>query len=140
MTTVGIEAAFIRECERQGIKPDAAAVQRAFVDLAGRTATLDGTIMVHMPEHDRSLSLPSYVYLLRATMPPDAFATVEEASNHQQPATIKPSNLTEQMRQMIAEQRSRRVPDDWEERRARASGLTKQCMDAIAAGAKSARR
>ena len=113
---------------KQGLKASAAAMKQAAIDLAGSTMTADQLISV---PGKGSISPRDYVNSLRNLMP-EGFTPVTD-----RPATSDErrsgETLTDFMRRQVAAGRKRSFPDGWEQLRARATGLTKLCMDEIEA-------
>jgi hypothetical protein len=105
-----IENLVMTETARQGVKPNAEAVQKAAIELAG--ATMVGGL-IYLPGRG-TISPADFVRSLRASMP-EAFGGLEDKHD-----TKQSSNLTERYRAEIEATRSkRRLPEGWAQTRAK---------------------
>lgn len=115
-----IENLIMAETARQGVKPNAEAVQKAVIELAGAALTTGG--LIHLPGRG-TISPADFVRSLRASMP-EAFAGLEHKSD-----TNQAGSLTERYRAEIAANPSKRaLPTDWLAVRSKATGITSQHM------------
>jgi len=108
-----LESLILTEARRQSVKPNAAAVRQAGIDLAGATLNSDG--LVSLPGRG-SISVADYTRSLRAAMP-ESFTAIGADTPDTKPAG---TTLTEIMRQELeATRQQRRLPSDWRETRSR---------------------
>ncbi|UQR64296.1 hypothetical protein LRP30_02960 [Bradyrhizobium sp. C-145] len=129
--TDNLEDLILLEARRQGYQPNAAAMMRAAIDLAGSFMTTQN--LISMPGKG-SISPADFVRSLRAQMP-DAFGNLVDTSLHTGMRPVE-QTLTQSMREEIAAGRKQSLmPDDWRQVRAKyASGtLTAKMMDERAA-------
>jgi hypothetical protein len=123
-----IENLVMKEACQLGLRPNADAVRRAGIDLAGSVMTTDG--LIAMPGKG-SIHPADFVRSLRNAMP-ESFAAIAD-----KPATSDErqsgETLTDFMRRQVEAGRKRGLPADWDQIRSRAIGLTKRCMDEIEA-------
>jgi hypothetical protein len=120
-----LESLILTEARRQGIQPNADAVRKAAVDLAG--ASLTAQNLIHLPGKG-SISPADFVRSLH-NQTPESFTSIDD-----KPA--KPAgNLTESMRQEISASRKQSIPADWQSVRSRYSpdSLTARYMEELAA-------
>jgi hypothetical protein len=121
-----LENLILTEARKQGVKPNADAVMKASIDLAGAVLASDG--LISLPGRG-SISPADFTRSLRRAMP-EGFTPVTD-----KPATSDErrsgESMTDHMRRLVAAGRKRSFPDFWEQLRARATGLTKACMDEI---------
>lgn len=113
--TVNLEDRLATELDRQNIKLTPATFRELLTPIIGR---MDASDFIKLEVG--SISLADYVRTSCATCQ-DNSETSETTGN-----------LTERMRQEIAESRSRSLPSDWTTVRNRCAGLTAQYMDEIA--------
>jgi hypothetical protein len=122
-----LEDLILTEARRQGIKASEAAVRQAACDLAGSNLIAQG--LIAMPGKG-TISTADFVRSLRNHMP-QAFVPVTD-----KPATPEErrsgETLTDFMRRQVEAGRKRPLPDDWDQIRSRASGLTARSMDEVA--------
>ncbi|WP_065753000.1 hypothetical protein [Bradyrhizobium paxllaeri] len=123
-----LEDLILTEARRQGIQPNADAMRKAAIDLAGSVMTSDG--LIALPGRG-SITTADFVRSLQKQMP-EAFGTLNEGK----PA-IKPSgNLTADMKaELESSRRKQSMPADWGSVRARYSpdSLTARYMEELAA-------
>lgn len=114
-----LESLIVAEARRQGHQPDQHAVMQAGIDLAGATMTSQG--LINMPGRG-SISPADFVRSLRNTMPA-AFTPVSVSGDRATTATEERRSgetLTAHMRRLVeASRKPARMPDDWQEVRAR---------------------
>jgi hypothetical protein len=115
-----LEDAILKEARRQGYQPTQNAMRQAAVDLAGGTMTGEG--LIALPGKG-SISPRDFVQSLRNHMP-EAFGSLKD-EKHPSKATGASS---ERMRSGVFANRHKPLPSDWNQVRARVSGLTAQCM------------
>lgn len=112
-----IESLVMTEAHRQGFQPDQHAVRQAGVDLAGAVLTNQG--LINMPGRG-CISPADFVRSLRNTMPA-AFTPVSD--DKQTTATDERRSgetLTAHMTRLVeASRKPARMPDDWQQVRAR---------------------
>lgn len=113
-----LEDILAAEIERQGIRATPEGFRKMLTEVIGRID--NGFVKLEIG----SISVPDYVRSVRQHNP-EFFAS--EACGK------STGNLTEAMRQEIAESRSRGLPSDWASVREHMTGLTAQMMDEIAA-------
>ncbi|MDR6305938.1 hypothetical protein GGQ85_003665 [Nitrobacter vulgaris] len=120
-----LEDVLADECDRKGLRPTPEAFRKMLTEAIGR---LDSHRMISLPQG--SISLPDFVR---------SFVSEPETASkndHRKPSR----NLTAEMKQEIAETRSRSLPSDWSAVRERMTGKTAQMMDEIAAARKGTAR
>ena len=122
--SVELEDILISTARKIGIHPTALAMTQVALDLAG-SVVVDGMIVV---AGKGALAPRDYIASLQAAMP-GGFTRLGAP-----PAPTRKGNLTEQMKQEIAESRSNALPSDWHTVRSRMKGLTAAMMDDRASG------
>jgi len=114
-----LETVILSEANRQGIQPNADAMRKAAVDLAGSVMTSDGLISI---PGLGSISAGDFVRSLHGQMP-ESFAAVDSKTS----ATKSSGNMTADMKAEIAAgRRQRTLPSDWLAVRSKATGTTAQ--------------
>ncbi|MGY2902944.1 hypothetical protein [Bradyrhizobium sp. URHC0002] len=114
-----LETLILSEANRLDIQPNADAMRKAAIDLAGSVMTSDGLISI---PGLGSISAGDFVRSLHGQMP-EAFQALDAKS----PAARSTGNLTRDMKaEIAANRRQRALPSDWLAVRSKATGTTAQ--------------
>jgi hypothetical protein len=116
-----LEDLVVKEATRLGCRVSQDAIRQAGIDLAGAAMTSQG--LIHLPGRG-SISPADFTRSLRQRMPA-CFSEIGAYKADAKPA----STLTEAMiREVEATRQARRLPDDWQAVRSKATGITAEHM------------